>query len=110
MSNLDNVTDENNKKHNEKQTNIPDHRYKILIIGGSGSGKTNALLNLIKQQVDIDKTYLQAKDLSEPNYELLIKNLEDAGTKHLHDSNAFIECSELNVLNTMDDVFENIDE
>ena len=110
MFNSDNITNENNKKHNEKWPNIPDHPYKMLIIGGSGSGKTNALLNLIKQQLDIDKTYLYAKDLNEPNYELLIKSLEDAGTKHLNDSNAFIECSELNVLNTMDDVYENIDE
>ena len=74
-----------------------------MIIGGYGSGKTNALLNLISQQDDIDKIYLYAKDLSEPRYEFLIKKLEDAGTKHFNDSNAFIECS-----NTMDDVYENI--
>ena len=76
-----------------------------MIIGGYGSGKTNALLNLISQQDDIDKIYLYAKDLSEPRYEFLIKKLEDAGTKHFNDSNAFIECS-----NTMDDVYENIDD
>ena len=76
-----------------------------MIIGGSGSGKTNALLNLIKEQDDIDKIYLYAKDLSEPKYEFLIKKCEDAGIKHLNDSNAFIECS-----NTMDDVYENIDD
>ena len=46
-----------------------------------------------------------AKDLSEPKYEFLIKRCEDAGTKHLNDPNAFIECS-----NTMDDVYENIDD
>ena len=82
---------------------IPDHSYSVLIIGGSGSGKTNALLNLIKEQDDIDKIYLYAKDLSEPKYELLIKKHKDAGIKHLNDPNAFIECS-----NTMDDVYENI--
>ena len=76
-----------------------------MIVGGSGSGKTNALLNLKKEQDDIDKIYLYAKDLSEPKYEFLIKKCEDAGIKHLNDSNAFIECS-----NTMDDVYENIDE
>ena len=74
-----------------------------MIIGGSGSGKTNALLNLIKEQDDIDKIYLYAKDLSEPKYEYLIKKREDAGIKHLNNPNAFIECS-----NTMDDVYENI--
>ena len=74
-----------------------------MIIGGSGSGKTNALLNLINKQNDIDKIYLYAKDLSEPKYEYLIKKLEDAGIKHINNLNTFIECS-----NTMDDVYENI--
>ena len=104
MINLDSITNENNKEHNEKWPFIPDHPYRILIIGGSGSGKTNALLNLIKEQDDIDKIYLYAKDLSEPKYEFLIKKREDAGTKHFSHPNAFIECS-----NTMDDVYENID-
>ena len=45
---------------------IPDHLYRILIIGGSGSGEANALLNLIKQD-DIDKIYLYAKDLVNPS-------------------------------------------
>ena len=76
-----------------------------MIIGGSRPRKTNALLNLIKEQDDIDKIYLYAKDLSEAKYEFLIKKREDAGIKHLNDSNAFIECS-----NTMDDVYENIDD
>ena len=76
-----------------------------MIIGGSGSGKTNALLNLIKEQSDIDNIYLYAKDLSELKYEFLIKKHEDAGTKHLNNSNAFIECS-----NIMDHVYENIDD
>ena len=75
-----------------------------MIIGGSGSGKANALLNLMSQQDDIDKNYLYAKDLSEPKYEFLIKRHKNAGIKHLNDPNAFIECS-----NTMDDIYENID-
>ena len=74
------------------------------MIGGSGSGKTNALLNLIKEQDGIDKIYLYAKDLSEPKYWFLIEKRKDAGAKHLNDPNAFIECS-----NTMDDVHEKID-
>ena len=80
---------------------IPDHPYRILIIGGSGSGKTNALLNLINEQDDIDKIDLYAKDLSEPKYEFLIKKREDVGTNHFNDPNVFIECS-----NTMDDVYK----
>ena len=105
MINLDSITNENNKEHNEKWPYIPDHPYRILIIGGSGSGKTNALLNLIKEQDDIDKIYLYAKDLSEPKYEFLIKKRKDVGIKYCNDLNAFIECS-----NTMDDVYQNIDD
>ena len=103
MINLDSITYENNKKHNEKWSYIPDHPYRILIIGGSGSGKTNTLLDLINEQNDIDKIYLYARDLNEPKYKILIKKRKGAGIKHLNDPNAFIEC-----LNTMDDVYENI--
>ena len=80
MINLDSITNENNKEHND-----PDHPYRILIIGGSESGKKNALLNLINEQSDIDKIYLYAKYLSQPMYECLIKNRKNAGIKHLHD-------------------------
>ena len=88
MINLDNIVNDNNKNDNEKQPYIPDHPYRILIIGGSGSGKTSTLLNLINEQRDIDKIYLYAKGLSEPKYEHLINNREDAGIKHLNDSKA----------------------
>ena len=58
MINLDSITNENNKKYNEKWSYILDHPYRILIIGGSGWGKTNTLLNLINEQENIDKIYL----------------------------------------------------
>ena len=90
MFNPDNITNENNKEHNKKWLYIPDYPYWILISGDSWSGKTNALLNLISQQDSIYKIYLHAKDLSEPKCEFLIKKLEDAGIKHLNDSNPFV--------------------
>ena len=70
---------------------IPDHPYKSLIIDGFGSGKTNALLNLISQQDDIDKIYFYAKDLNEPKYNFLIKKPEDAGIKHFNDLNCVLK-------------------
>ena len=76
MINLNSIAKENNKEHKEKWPFIPDHPYRILIIGGSRSGKTNALLNLISQQDDTDKICLYAKDLSEPKYEFLIKSVK----------------------------------
>ena len=103
MINLDSITNEHNKKHNKKWSYILDHPYRILIIGGSGSGKTIILLNLINEQNYIDKVYLYARDLNKPKYKILIKKHKDAGINHLNDPNAFIECS-----NTMDDVNENI--
>ena len=76
---MDTITNENNKEHNGKWPYIPDHPYRSLIIGGFGSGKTNALLNLVKEQNDIDKIHLYAKDLSEPKDEFLIKNCKNVG-------------------------------
>ena len=105
MINFDSITNEKNKKHNKKWPYVPDHPSRIIIVDGSGSRKTNALINLGKEQNDTDKIYLYAKDLSEPKYEYLIKNREDAGIKHLNNPNAFIKCS-----NTIDDVYENIND
>ena len=68
MINFDDVTKENIKEFNPNWPQIPDHPYKLLIIRGPASGKTNSLFNLIKQQSDIDKIYLYAKDPYEINF------------------------------------------
>ena len=68
MINFNDVTKENIKEHNPNWPQIPDHLFRILIIGGSGSGKTNSLFNLINEEPDIDKIYLYAKDPYEAKY------------------------------------------
>ena len=80
MLNLDDITNENNEDHNKKWPYISDHPYRMLIAGGSGSVKTNSLLNLIKQQESdklIDKIYSYARDLNEAKYQLLIKSANE---------------------------------
>ena len=84
MFNVDDITNENNAGHNLKWPYIPDPLYRMLITGGSGSGKTNALLNLIKEQDSdslIDNIYLYAKDLNEEKYQFLMKKHENVGIK-----------------------------
>ena len=103
MVNFDYYTNENKTEHNPKWPYISDHPYRILLIGGSGSGKTDTLLNLINNQPDIDKIYLYAKDLYEDKYQFLINKRESTGLKHFNDPKAFIEYS-----NDMHDVYKNI--
>ena len=70
--------------HNPNWPYIPDHSYKILIVRGSGSGKTNVLLNLVKhQRSDIDKVYLYVKDPFDTKYQLFINRREKVGIKKL---------------------------
>ena len=69
--------------------------YRILIIEGSVSGKTNSLFNLTSQQPDIDKINLYGKYPYEAKYQLLLKKKykrETTGRKYLSDSKAFVEC------------------
>ena len=105
MINFDESSNENKIEHNSNWRYIPDHPYRILIIGGSGSGKTNALLNLINNQADIDKIYLYAKDPYEAKYQYLINKLEKVGLDHLDDHKVFMEYS-----NDMHDVYKNIED
>ena len=105
MINFDDYTNENYTQHNPKWLYIPDHPYRILIIGCSGYGKTNVLLNLINSQPDIDQIYLYAKDPYEAKYPLVIDKRESTGLKHFNDPKAFIEYS-----NNMQNVYKNIDD
>ena len=85
---------------------ISDHPYRILIIVGSGSGKNNVLLNLIKhQRADTDKNYLYVKDPFESKYQLLINGTEKVGVKELKNSKAFVDYSQ-----TIDDAYEHLED
>ena len=102
MINFDDYINENKTIHNKNWPYIPDYPYRILIIGGSGSGKTNLLLNLIEKQPDIDKIYLYVKYPCEPKYQYLINKRESVGINHFNDPKAFIDYS-----NDEHDVCEN---
>ena len=104
MINFDEYTNENKKEHNLNWPYISDYPYRILIIGGSGTGKTNALLNLINNQQDIDKICLYGKDPYEDKYQYLINKRESVGLKHFNYPKALIEFS-----NDMHNVYKNID-
>ena len=104
MKNFDEYTNENKKEHSLNWPHIPDHPYRVLIIGGSRTGKTNILLNFINNQQDIDKIYMYAKDPYEDKYQYLINKRESVGLKHFNDPKAFVEYS-----NDMHSVYQNID-
>ena len=101
MINFDDYVNENKTEHNKNWPYIPDHPYRILIIGGSRSGKTNVLLNLIENQPDIDKIYLYAKDPYEAKYQYLINKSESVGINHFNDPKAFTK-----YLNDMRNVYK----
>ena len=99
MLNLDNIVSNKNTGFSEDN----DWPFRMLIIGPSGSGKSNTLLHLINNLHPIDKIYLYAKDIHEPKYEYLINKREQAGIKNLNDPHAFIEYSD-----DMNDVLDDI--
>ena len=99
MLNLDNFV---SNKNENKDNNWP---FSMLIIGPSGTGKTNTLLHLINNLHPIDKIYLCTKDLHEPKYEYLINKIEKAGIKNLNDPKSFIEYSD-----DIDDVLDDIND
>ena len=93
------------KEHNSNWPETPDHRYRIVTVGGSESCKTNALLNVINHEPDFEKMYLYTKDPCEAKYQLLIIKWESTGIKYSNDSKAFIMYSI-----DMYDVYKNIEE
>ena len=99
MFNFDYIIKEDIKQHNPNWPEIPDHPYKMLMVGGSGSGKTNGLLNLINHEPDINEIYLYVKNPYEAKYKLLINKRASTSLKYLNDCKAFIGYS-----NDMDDI------
>ena len=102
--NFDDYTNNNKTEHNLNWPYIPNHPYRILIIGGLESRKTNGLLNSINNQPDNNKIFFYAKDLYEVNYQHLINKLENFGSKHFGDPEIFIKYS-----SDMQDVYKIIE-
>ena len=103
MFNIDDITNEDIMGHNPNWPQSPGYPQIILICGGSESGKTNALLNSITNQLDFDKIYLYDKDPYKAKYQLLIN--KSRGLTCFNDSETFVE-----YLNDMDDIHKNIEE
>ena len=82
MFNFDYITKEDIKEHNPNWPEIPDHPFRVLIVGGSGSEKIKALHNLINHEPDIDKLFLYAKNPYEAIHQLLIKKRRSTGWKY----------------------------
>ena len=93
------------KEHNTKWPDIPDHPYRILMVGGSGYGKTNALLNLINHKLNIDNFDLYAKDPYDAKYQFLINKQESTGLNNLYYSKGSIK-----YLNDMDNIYRNFEQ
>ena len=108
MINFDDYVNENKtvqelRSHNKNWSYTPCYPYRILIIGGSESGKTKVLINLIENQPDMDKIYLYTNDPYEAKYQHLITKREGVSINHFNDPKAIIEYS-----NDMHDVYKNI--
>ena len=101
MINYDDIVNGNKTKHNKNWPHIPGHPNRILIIGGSGSGKNWQKLTV--NQPDIDKIYLYTKDPYESKYQYLINKRKGVSINHFKDFKAFIEYS-----NDMCNVYKNI--
>ena len=100
---FDEVTGKSTTEHNPDLPQLPDHPYRILTVGGSGSGKTNVLFNLINHLPDINTIFLYAKNPYELKYQYLIKKREEVGLRHFKNPKAFIKYS-----NEIKDVYNGI--
>ena len=105
MFNCDYITKEETKWYSQNWPEILDYPHGMLIVRGSGSRKTNTLLNLINHKPDVDKIYFYIKDPYEAKRWLLINKRENTGLMYLNDLKDFIEYS-----NDMDGIYKNIEE
>ena len=62
------------KNYDKIKIEIP---MRLLIVGASGSGKTNTLLNIISQMNSWQKIYLCGRNINQPLYRFLIDILDE---------------------------------
>ena len=100
MTNFDDYVNENKTELNKNWLHIPNHPYRILIIGGSRSGKTNVLISLIENQPHIDKIYLYAKDPYKAKYQYLINKRKGVGIDHFNDPKVLLSIQMISMMFT----------
>ena len=98
------------KTYKNKNPDLPQHPYRMLIIGPSNSGKTNILISSIKYSKNYDKIYLFAKKLDEPLYQRLINHFRDNESE---DSEPILELTSSNIsdvpsADAIDESFQNL--
>ena len=101
MINFDDVIEEETNEHNPNWPKVYDHPHRILVIGGSGSGKKCSLFNIINEEPDFDKDYLYAKDPYETKQQFFINKRESTELKPFNDSKTFMK-----YLKDMDDIIK----
>ena len=104
--NIPNYDSFNDKTNNYKQLYqyMPDDTFRMLICGGSGSGKTNLLYDmLMKPLVYYDQTHLYAKNLEQQKYQDMIKKFNEISQSIGYDA---LICSNDEII-PVEDIIEN---
>jgi len=79
IENMDTLAREDkvNDKNNQIHELLPKHPCRLLIVGGSGQGKSNLALNMLyKPMLVFDKLYVYSSMLDQPKYKFLKRHYD----------------------------------